>query len=229
MNRKCVHQFPFERNSSKRSRNETDSLTLTNKRRKLAPLEINHNPGSEPPAGMKNISKGNDSRNMASHATIRAGANGDSSASSDSSSDSESSIVSSSSNSSNSTFLDSRCQDSRRLVSGVRSCKQKVQSDNLADIPSSSVHTTISEAVKCEPDLIVNENVPTIDKNESAVKEEAKPNRTQEEDNNASCNLDVVPLQALPNTDDDASESRLTSSSLLSKTETMAVFENFSF
>mmetsp|Transcript_475 Transcript_475/g.1221 ORF Transcript_475/g.1221 Transcript_475/m.1221 type:complete len:1117 (+) Transcript_475:151-3501(+) len=274
IDRKCVHEFPlFESNSLKRTRDENTASTSTNKRRKLPPLEIDKKCDRDPPVRINNIGNGN--------ATNRANADNDSNASSESSSDSGSSVVSSSSSSSSGTSS-SRLQHSRKLVSNFRSNDQSLQTKrssaeaktNLADALAPSMPATISEAVKCEAeligneknpmhdenesvvheetttyrtkeaipesikfetDLIADESIPTSDNNESIVNEEAATNRTKEEDNSASCNADVVFSHAASNTDERANvqdlpcESRHASSSLFSKNETMAVFENFSF
>jgi hypothetical protein len=234
-NRKCVHPFPSQNRSSFKTTHDDNSENVMIKKRKPEPLERNCRQGG--------------SRNKTDHASIRENQNTTSNTSSSTGSDSESSVISSSSS-----YSDSSSSDS----SQAQSCKPNAQIDTLIsttvrpNLTSCLATPSDSLVPKCEAGYtITDENLPANkhkkayiesdppsslakSKNASSDEEKISISRTPETDTAISRNLEVDDErphseEGQKSAPDDPVKSKPTQPSLLSKTETMAVFENFLF
>lgn len=232
-NRKCVHPFPSQGRPSQRTIHDNSHNVLT-KKRKAEPLER----GPQGRAG-----------NKTDRAAIRANQCNASNTSSSSGSDSESSVVSSSSSSSDSSTSDSSQVQSSRptAVSTVVSTSGTSDLSNFRATPSSDGPT-----VKSEADFIItSEDLPTTNDQNTPIEsdmpgllpksqydssEDEKRVSTRPCKTASTRNIEVTGSDERSESEegpkispDNPVTSKQARPSILSKSETMAVFENFSF
>ncbi|VEU41748.1 unnamed protein product [Pseudo-nitzschia multistriata] len=240
-NRNCVHPFPFRDDSYKRPSRQNEQMNLTNKKRRLAPPGISHNSNTSPRRRMNDVDGALGDEEMVSQTAIRAHAIVDSNISSDSSSDSESSVVSTSSSSSDNTSSDSSCQDIRNCESTAQGNISTSTTEKNIESMSGFQDSVISSVPLEDTDTgsIADQNL-CIKKNPKPIAEESATAIDGFYGHETSAEQSSNSAAALPNTESDTKQERPTvldnsfdskqmMPSVLSKTETMAVFENFSF
>lgn len=236
--RKCVHTFPSQNRSSFKTIHDNNPQNEMTKKWKPEPIETNCRQGG--------------SRNKTAEASIRANQDIASNASNSTGPDSDSSVISSSSSDSDSSTSDSSqaqsCKPNVQIDSlisttvrpNLTNC-QATPSDSL--VPKCETGYTITE--------VTDENVPanehekvyiesdpssSLEKSKNAYSDEEKTSvsRTHETDTAISKNLEVAgeithSEEGQESAPDDPVKSKQTQPSLLSKAETMAVFEDFLF
>jgi len=238
LNRQCVHPFPFQNRPSYRSIHDNNSRNMMMKKRKSEPkpLERNHCKGG--------------SGNKSARASARANQDHTSSTLSSNGSDSESSVVSSSSSYSDSSASDSTQAQSCKLDVQIDTMISTTKRSNFARFRASSSSDSLLK--KCETGFMAtDENLQTsihqkpcmksnlsglLLKNKYLDEEKSEANGTFGMDTATFKNLEVTASNVRPHseerqeiTQNNSVQSKQTHSSILSKTETMAVFENFLF